>query len=143
MADLSKTARASMKSGKATEVDLFDTNEKKIRELRKNLVAHLWVRPDFIEALLEEYDDELGQSAKLETLSKGFQMRVEELKGDIQILQLQLAAAQTGNFTTGEPSESERLQANLEPLPKPSVPWAGCEEVEPIEHHDHEHGGEG
>lgn len=56
MADLSKTARAAMKAGQAVKVDPFDTNEKKIHELRKNMAAHLWVRPDFIEALLEEYD---------------------------------------------------------------------------------------
>jgi len=55
----SKTARASMKAGMGiqTKVDPFDTNEKKIAELRKQRTAKLAVnRFDFIDALIEEYD---------------------------------------------------------------------------------------
>lgn len=39
--------------------DPFDTNEKKIDELRKCRAAKLFVRPDFIDALLEEYDEQV------------------------------------------------------------------------------------
>jgi hypothetical protein len=40
----------------APVADPFNTNEKKIEELRKCRTAKLFVRPDFIDALLEEYD---------------------------------------------------------------------------------------
>lgn len=40
--------------------DPFDTNEKKIEELRKCRAAKLYVRPDFIDALLEEYDEQVA-----------------------------------------------------------------------------------
>ena len=43
-------------TGVAKVVDPYDTNEKKIIELRKQRAAKLYVRPDFIDALLEEYD---------------------------------------------------------------------------------------
>lgn len=55
----SKTARASIAAGQTMLVkqDPFDTNEKKIAELRKQRDAKLAVvRYDFIDALLEEYD---------------------------------------------------------------------------------------
>lgn len=55
----SKTARASMRAGAvmAVKADPFDTPEKKIRELRKQREAGLFVnRMDFVDALLESYD---------------------------------------------------------------------------------------
>lgn len=55
----SKTARASMRAGfvKEAKQDPFDTNEKKIAELRKQRDAKLFVnRMDFVDALLAEYD---------------------------------------------------------------------------------------
>jgi hypothetical protein len=63
MSELSKTARASMKGGLAEiKKDPFDTNEKKIRELRNQRANKLAVnRFDFIDALLEEYDKLLAQ----------------------------------------------------------------------------------
>lgn len=58
MSKLSKTAAASMRGGIGEKnKDPFDTNEKKIHELRlqrRNKLAV--VRYDFIDALLEEYD---------------------------------------------------------------------------------------
>jgi hypothetical protein len=66
MAELSKTAKASMQAGAGTQVkaDPFDTNEKKINELRKQRVAKLAVvRYDFIDALIEEYDKLKAQAA--------------------------------------------------------------------------------
>lgn len=58
MSKISKTAAASMKGGPAEiKKDPFDTNEKKIKELRNQRRDHLAVgRYDFIDALIEEYD---------------------------------------------------------------------------------------
>src|SRR6266446_684962 len=58
MSKLSKTAAASMKGGPAEiKKDPFDTNEKKIRDLRVQRENKLAViRYDFIDALIEAYD---------------------------------------------------------------------------------------
>lgn len=58
MSKLSKTAASSMRGGIGeTKKDPFDTNEKKIHELRLQRQNKLAVnRYDFIDALLEEYD---------------------------------------------------------------------------------------
>ena len=58
MSKVSKTAAASMRGGIGeVKQDPFDTNEKKIRELRLQRKNKLAVnRYDFIDALLEEYD---------------------------------------------------------------------------------------
>ncbi len=70
MTDLSKTARASMKMGQAAAIDPFDTNEKKIAELRKQRdpkLGRVYVnRMDFIDALLEEYDRLLNRISATE-----------------------------------------------------------------------------
>jgi hypothetical protein len=86
--NLSKTAR---KSGIKTPgvKDPFDTNEKKIKELRKSKTTGLSIRPDFVDALLEEYDKLIS---------------AQEKGKDV--------------VTTREPSPSEILQADLEPLPE-------------------------
>lgn len=57
MSKISKTAAASMKGAQmAPKVDPFDTNEKKIKELRNQRRDKLAVgRFDFIDALIEEY----------------------------------------------------------------------------------------
>ena len=58
MSKLSKTAAASMRGGPGeVKKDPFDTNEKKIRELRVQRQNKLAVvRYDFIDALLEDFD---------------------------------------------------------------------------------------
>jgi hypothetical protein len=58
MSKLSKTAAASMRGGPVEKkTDPFDTNEKKIQELRNQRANKLAVnRYDFIDALIEEYD---------------------------------------------------------------------------------------
>ena len=58
MGKISKTAAASMKGGLVEQKkDPFDTNEKKIKELRNQRRDHLAVgRYDFIDALIEEFD---------------------------------------------------------------------------------------
>jgi hypothetical protein len=57
MSKISKTAQASMTGPVEVKKDLFDTNEKKIKELRNQRRDRLAVnRFDFIDALIEEYD---------------------------------------------------------------------------------------
>jgi len=58
MSKISKTAAASMRGGPVeAKKDPFDTNEKKIAELRIQRASKMAVnRFDFIDALLEEYD---------------------------------------------------------------------------------------
>jgi len=91
----SKTARKSGIKGPVVK-DPFDTNEKKIKELRKQVEAHLFVRPDFIVALLEEYD-------------------VVSLQLDGAKHKLDCPAPTEASIK--EPTPSEALQADLEPLP--------------------------
>src|SRR5260370_5588691 len=58
MSKISKTAAASMRGGPTeAKKDPFDTNEKKIKELRVQRTNKLAVvRYDFIDALLEEFE---------------------------------------------------------------------------------------
>jgi hypothetical protein len=58
MSKISKTAAASMRGGPVeAKKDPFDTNEKKIQELRNQRVNKLFPnRVDFIDALIESYD---------------------------------------------------------------------------------------
>lgn len=72
MPKLSKTAAAAMKAVEISENkgkrDPFDTNEKKIAELRIQRQAHLAInRHDFVDALLEEYDKLLGELKNMRT----------------------------------------------------------------------------
>lgn len=64
MSKISKTAAASMRGGIGeVKQDPFDTNEKKIHELRLQRANKLAVnRYDFIDALLEEYDKERAKA---------------------------------------------------------------------------------
>jgi hypothetical protein len=64
MSKISKTAAASIKGAQMpAKVDPFDTNEKKIKELRNQRRDKLAVgRFDFIDALIEEYDAVVKQS---------------------------------------------------------------------------------
>src|SRR5260370_6756940 len=68
MSKISKTAAASMRGGPAeAKKDPFDTNEKKIHELRNQRANRLAViRYDFIDALIEEYDKLLNGYKELE-----------------------------------------------------------------------------
>lgn len=92
MAELSKTARASMGAGIGEKkADPFSTNDLKIAELRKQRAAKLAIaRFDFIDALIEEYDKSVGQSnaatliaadelAKLKDKLADANSRIEEL----------------------------------------------------------------
>ena len=132
MSKLSKTAAASMRGGPVEKKsDPFDTPEKKIQELRNQRRDKLAVvRYDFIDALLEEYDNERAAVAHLaestssllkraEYAEEGWNKergafsrenaecisllkRIESLEGDINILRLQFEAAQAGNSTDGQ-----------------------------------------
>src|SRR5882724_7531254 len=103
MSKISKTAAASMRGGPTEKkVDPFDTNEKKIKELRVQRLNKLAViRYDFIDALIEEYDKSekyvkgLKEMHMNEGLENGIRKKeIARLEGDIQVLKLQLAAAQ-------------------------------------------------
>lgn len=91
MSELSKTARASMKGSIGeTKKDPFDTNEKKIRELRVQRENKLAViRYDFIDALIEEYDKEKGAVAHLAQSSSSLLARAEaaeaQAKNDLRV----------------------------------------------------------
>lgn len=95
MAELSKTARASMKQGQVAKNDPFDTNEKKIHELMKQRDPKLGLvfvtRMDFVDALIEEYN-----------------ILKDKLRMEVQ----------TNNELANvkEPSPSEKLQSDLEPI---------------------------
>jgi hypothetical protein len=88
MAEVSKTAKASMVTQKVEKVDSFDTPEKKIAELRKQRDAKLAVvRYDFIDALLAEYDAQVARRREVERrneeLTKGLldrDARIHELE---------------------------------------------------------------
>jgi hypothetical protein len=70
MSKISKTAAASMRGGPVeAKKDPFDTNEKKIAELRIQRASKMAVnRFDFIDALLEEYDSTV---LELESIKSG------------------------------------------------------------------------
>jgi hypothetical protein len=146
---MSKSLRSSLaqnakKLGGLTpaKADPFDTNEKKIKELRNQRRDKLAVaRYDFIDALFEEYDVVVKQSKidvqvmglisaaraeivkELEATQKINQTLLgvnEKLNGHLNQAILQRDAAQRENSTmpSGGPSSSEILQAELEPLPE-------------------------
>lgn len=106
MSKISKTAAASMRGGPGEKkVDPFDTNEKKIKELRVQRLNKLAInRFDFIDALIVEYD--LAVTG-LEQARRDIHMLTLDAQGQIQKLSDQLVKA----------TESEKLQAELEPLP--------------------------
>jgi hypothetical protein len=70
MSKISKTAAASMRGGPVeVKKDPFDTNDKKIAELRIQRASKMAVnRFDFIDALLEEYDATMRE---LESIKSG------------------------------------------------------------------------
>lgn len=160
MSKISKTAAASMRGGQAEKkVDPFDTNEKKIKELRVQRLNRLAVnRFDFIDALIVEYDKRGTDLIEIGKLGKDVAEQIEilanerdTLKGDIQVLRLQLATAQTNTIgaiidADVEPvmeldgmspqTLSEILQADLEPLPSEEHTLNAIEIT-------HETGGEG
>ena len=70
MSKISKTAAASMRGGPVeAKKDPFDTNEKKIAELRIQRASKMAInRFDFIDALLEEYDSAV---LELESIKSG------------------------------------------------------------------------
>lgn len=72
-------ARVSMHSGAPVAIDPYDTNEKKIAELRKCREAKLYVRPDFIDALVEAYDKTLQATAGLQEAYENERAKVAEL----------------------------------------------------------------
>jgi hypothetical protein len=85
MAELSKTARASM--GKTAGFDdPFKTNEQKIAELRKCRAAKLFVRPDFIDALVEEYDKEKAATLHLGEATASLLKRAETAEEELVIV---------------------------------------------------------
>lgn len=72
-------ARVSMHSGAPVAIDPYDTNEKKIAELRKCREAKLYVRPDFIDALVEAYDKMLQAATKLQEAYENERAKVASL----------------------------------------------------------------
>lgn len=138
MGKISKTAAASMRGGPVEKkADPFDTNEKKIRELRVQRLNGLAVnRFDFIDALLVEYDLAVAGCVTLGNVMKALTDKMEGIVGDrdIQIhnLTAQLEVANqklddsmriamdpfgTSSSHVVNVTESEKLQAQLEPLP--------------------------
>ena len=103
MSKISKTAAASMKGSPAEiKKDPFDTNEKKIRELRNQRRDKLAVgRFDFIDALIEEFDKIQLLFAVMEPQIKILLKENEKLNGDLNIAILQRDAARSGNYTDG------------------------------------------
>ena len=80
----SKTARASMNAGAQMQAkaDPFDTNEKKIKELRNQRKNKLFViRQDFIDALIEEYDAALAKGAAVGVAWAAFKYDAALAKG--------------------------------------------------------------
>jgi hypothetical protein len=127
----SKTARKSGIKGPVVK-DPFDTNEKKIHELRKQVASHLYVRPDFIVALLEEYDvlclqlDGAKYKLKNQPAEGKSQLIIEQGTNVVDIVR--------------PPSPSEKLQEDLEPIHNQEV-----HHIDPIFHQVGliDHGGEG
>jgi hypothetical protein len=112
MAEMSKTARASMRQGQVVEKDHYDTNEKKIAEIRKLRAGKLFVtRMDFVDALLEEYDKAMVLLTPAPQPGDG--NLSSECHSDLSAG----AAIATGFLQAAKQSESEKLQADLEPLP--------------------------
>lgn len=111
MAELSKTAKASMKTGQPVKADPFDTNEKKIKGLRDLRMAGLFVnRMDFVDALLEAYD---------KAQENIFDLRSEphiSLAADSGIVRNSVFIDAQDDPETAF-SLSEQMQEQLEPLP--------------------------
>jgi hypothetical protein len=89
MAEMSKTARASMKGGQVAKVDPYDTNEKKIAELMKqrdpSLGCVFVTRMDFIDALIEEYKKEKAAVAHLAQSCSSLLKRAEEAEEKLRM----------------------------------------------------------
>jgi hypothetical protein len=88
MRALSKGVRAAeanaLIGGAAKWKDPFDTNDKKINELRKQRVARLpVVRYDFIDALIEEFDKEKDAVAHLGPATSALLARAEKAEADV------------------------------------------------------------
>jgi len=110
MSKISKTAAASMKGGlMPVKADPFDTNEKKIKELRNQRRDRLAIgRFDFIDALIEEYDkvqllfaQEIANVVVAHASIEALLEANKKLSGDLNIAILQRDAARSGNYTDG------------------------------------------
>lgn len=140
--------RAAMEAGKKKEVI---SDEERVRLIRIEIDSNIYPSSENARALLREYDKEkaavlhlgpacAGLLARAELAEDKLRMEVQtnneldtelkRLKGDINILNLQLESAKNGTFTDGkgpwpcnadgavrEATISETLQADLEPLP--------------------------
>lgn len=92
MGKISKTAAASMKGGlMPVKADPFDTNEKKIKELRNQRRDKLAVgRFDFIDALIEEYDKVLlllaQEVANVVVQQEALKAAEAQIKSDVYVM---------------------------------------------------------
>lgn len=147
MSKLSKTAKAAVQAGqnKDGKKDWFDTNEKKIAELRKqrNPAFPLAVnRYDFIDALLEEYDKVLAGSQivqetarKLNEDNGSLRERIVQLESEVNTAAITLGSLQ--NTSSTRIAELEGRVAELETVAKNALDaydamMAGQREIVPV-----------